>query len=161
MVLQTNPFDGRPKLRTLLQHWSLLPVRWPTGPGAAVLPAGDARYCHTGAARRPLVQPELRGNGIERVSIQVNRFGANDFVFSQSNGDLNLARRCLRLCVGIDGAHGAALNNLAVLAARCGQQDRARSYLAAAKSVLPGSEEVTGNIVLMDAMKSDVDTDDG
>lgn len=73
----------------------------------------------------------------------------------QTNGDLNLARRCLRLCVGIDGAHGAALNNLAVLAVRCGQNERARAYLAAAKSVLPSSEEVTCNCELIDAMKTE------
>lgn len=71
---------------------------------------------------------------------------------TKSNGDLNLARRCLRLCVSIDGSHGAALNNLAVLAVHCGQTERARSYLVAAKSVLPGSEEVGKNNELIDAM---------
>lgn len=66
-----------------------------------------------------------------------------------------MARRCLRLCVGIDGAHGAALNNLAVMAIRCGQQERARAYLAAAKSVLAGSEEINSNCELIEAMNAD------
>ena len=63
----------------------------------------------------------------------------------QTTGDFNLARRCLRLCISTDGSHGAALNNLAILALRVGDQSKAKSYLSAAKSVLPNCEEITHN----------------
>lgn len=68
----------------------------------------------------------------------------------QTTGDFNLARRCLRLCISSDGSHGAALNNLAVLAVRSGQQSKGKAYLSAARSVLPNSEEVVHNIKLIE-----------
>lgn len=67
----------------------------------------------------------------------------------QTSGDFNLARRCLRLCLSSDGAHGAALNNLAVIAAYFTQFGKANSYLTAAKTVLPNSEEVEHNSKLI------------
>lgn len=67
----------------------------------------------------------------------------------QTSGDLNLARRCLRLCLSSDGSHGAALNNLAVISAQLGQFTKAKSYLAAAKEVLANSDEVEQNISLI------------
>lgn len=68
----------------------------------------------------------------------------------QTTGDFNLARRCLRLCISSDGSHGAALNNLAVLAVRSGHQSKGKAYLSAARSVLPNSEEVVHNINLIE-----------
>ncbi|XP_055684507.1 tetratricopeptide repeat protein 8 [Lutzomyia longipalpis] len=70
-----------------------------------------------------------------------------------TSGDFNLARRCLRLCISCDGSHGAALNNLAVLAAKAGQRSKARSYLAAAKSALPDSPEIHHNLEHIDSAK--------
>lgn len=60
-----------------------------------------------------------------------------------------MTRRCLRLCLSADGAHGAALNNLAVICAQLGQHAKAKSYLVAAKAVLPNSDEVEQNTKLM------------
>lgn len=60
-----------------------------------------------------------------------------------------MARRCLRLCLSVDGSHGAALNNLAVISAQLGQYTRAKSYLSAAKAVLPNSDEVEQNSKLI------------
>ncbi|KAJ6649815.1 Tetratricopeptide repeat protein 8 [Pseudolycoriella hygida] len=62
-----------------------------------------------------------------------------------TSGDFNLAKRCLRLCISSDGSHGAALNNLAVLAMKSGHRDKAQSYFAAAKNVLADSDEVKHN----------------
>lgn len=70
-----------------------------------------------------------------------------------TSGDFNLARRCLRLCISCDGSHGAALNNLAVLAAKAGQRSKARSYLAAAKSALPDSSEIQHNLQHIESAK--------
>ncbi|GAB0089111.1 tetratricopeptide repeat protein 8 [Sergentomyia squamirostris] len=70
-----------------------------------------------------------------------------------TSGDFNLARRCLRLCISCDGSHGAALNNLAILAAKSGQRSKARSYLAAAKSALPNSSEIQHNLQHIDNVK--------
>lgn len=67
----------------------------------------------------------------------------------QTSGDLNLARRCLRLCLSSDGSHGAALNNLAVISTQLGQFTKAKSYLTAAKAVLSNSDEVEQNIKLI------------
>lgn len=69
--------------------------------------------------------------------------------FSKTSGDFNLARRCLRLCLSSDGSHGAALNNLAVISTQLGQHTKAKSYLNAAKAVLPNSEEVELNTKLI------------
>lgn len=69
--------------------------------------------------------------------------------FFQTSGDLNLARRCLRLCLSSDGSHGAALNNLAVISTQLGQFNKAKSYLTAAKAVLSNSDEVEQNIKLI------------
>lgn len=63
----------------------------------------------------------------------------------QNTGDFNLAKRCLRLCISADGAHGAALNNLAMLCHRSGQSHKAKAYLVAARSALPKSEEIEFN----------------
>lgn len=68
---------------------------------------------------------------------------------SQTSGDLNLARRCLRLCLSSDPSHGAALNNLAVISTQLGQYIKAKSYLAAAKAVLANSDEVEQNLRLI------------
>lgn len=57
-----------------------------------------------------------------------------------------MARRALRLCISADGSHGAALNNLAVLATYAGHFEKAKSYLNAAKSVLSESHEINYNI---------------
>lgn len=65
-------------------------------------------------------------------------------------GDFNLTRRCLRLCISIDGLHGAALNNLGVLSMKTGQQIKGRSYLMAAKSALPDNDEIVHNVNLME-----------
>lgn len=56
-----------------------------------------------------------------------------------------MAKRCLRLCISSDGSHGAALNNLAVLAIKSGQRDKAHSYFVAAKNVLADSDEIKHN----------------
>lgn len=68
-----------------------------------------------------------------------------------ASGDMQLARRCLRLCISTDGAHGAALNNLAVLTAKKGGRDRAKAYLLAARTVMPTSAEICRNSELMGA----------
>ncbi|SPP79705.1 tetratricopeptide repeat protein 8 [Drosophila guanche] len=67
-----------------------------------------------------------------------------------TSGDFNLARRCLQLCLTSDARNGAALNNLAVLAAQGGDIMGAKSYLNAAKDMMPDAEEVTGNLQFMD-----------
>ncbi|XP_030565489.1 tetratricopeptide repeat protein 8 [Drosophila novamexicana] len=67
-----------------------------------------------------------------------------------TSGDFNLAKRCLQLCLTADARDGAALNNLAVLAAHCGDIMGAKSYLNAAKDVLPDAGEVNANLQYMD-----------
>lgn len=49
------------------------------------------------------------------------------------------------MCISADGAHGAALNNLAMLCHRSGQSHKAKAYLVAARSALPKSEEIEFN----------------
>lgn len=68
----------------------------------------------------------------------------------QTSGDFNLAKRCLRLCISSDGSHGAALNNLAILAIKGGQREKAQSYFVAAKNVLGDSDEVKHNLDLFE-----------
>nr|XP_014086374.1 tetratricopeptide repeat protein 8 [Bactrocera oleae] len=68
-----------------------------------------------------------------------------------STGDFHLARRCLQLCLTADACSGAALNNLAVLAAHSGDLMRAKSYLQAAKEVLGNSPEINSNLKYMQA----------
>ncbi|XP_011178528.2 tetratricopeptide repeat protein 8 [Zeugodacus cucurbitae] len=68
-----------------------------------------------------------------------------------STGDFHLARRCLQLCLTADACNGAALNNLAVLAAHSGDLMRAKSYLHAAKEVFSNSPEVNSNLEYMQA----------
>lgn len=72
-----------------------------------------------------------------------------DILFKTS-GDFNLAKRCLQLCLTSDAQNGAALNNLAVLAAQNGDILGAKSYLNAAKDVMPEAEEVLTNLQYMD-----------
>ncbi|KAH8262203.1 hypothetical protein KR038_011068 [Drosophila bunnanda] len=67
-----------------------------------------------------------------------------------TSGDFNLARRCLQLCLTSDAQNGAALNNLAVLAAQAGDVMGAKSYLNAAKDVMPEAEEIITNLQFMD-----------
>ncbi|XP_041450762.1 tetratricopeptide repeat protein 8 [Drosophila obscura] len=67
-----------------------------------------------------------------------------------TSGDFNLTRRCLQLCLTSDARNGAALNNLAVLAAQGGDIMGAKSYLNAAKDMMPDAEEVTSNLHFMD-----------
>ncbi|XP_030383816.1 tetratricopeptide repeat protein 8 [Scaptodrosophila lebanonensis] len=67
-----------------------------------------------------------------------------------TTGDFQLARRCLKLCLTSDSRNGAALNNLAVLAAHGGDIMGAKSYLNAAKDVLPNSNEIVTNLEYMD-----------
>lgn len=61
-----------------------------------------------------------------------------------------MARRCLRLCVTYDGSHGAALNNLAVLATRTGQYGKVKAYLIAAQTASPDCEEINHNVLLIE-----------
>jgi len=61
-----------------------------------------------------------------------------------------LAKRCHQLCLTSDARDGAALNNLAVLAAHSGDIMGAKSYLNAAKDVLPDAGEVVSNLQYMD-----------
>ncbi|XP_058060381.1 tetratricopeptide repeat protein 8 [Anopheles bellator] len=63
-----------------------------------------------------------------------------------TTGDIHLARRCLRLCIAANGTHGAALNNMAVLVARQKQYPKAKSYLQAARTALPASDEIEHNL---------------
>lgn len=68
----------------------------------------------------------------------------------QTSGDFNLAKRCLQLCLTSDARDGSALNNLAVLAAHSGDIMGSKSYLNAAKDVLPDAAEVVSNLQYMD-----------
>lgn len=52
-----------------------------------------------------------------------------------------------------DGSHGAALNNLAVLATRAGQYGKVRSYLVAAQTATPDCEEINHNVLLIEKYK--------
>ncbi|XP_016985619.1 tetratricopeptide repeat protein 8 [Drosophila rhopaloa] len=70
---------------------------------------------------------------------------------SVTSGDFNLAKRCLQLSLTSDAQNGAALNNLAVLAAQGGDIMGAKSYLNAAKDVMPEGSEVSFNLQFMDA----------
>ncbi|XP_050082872.1 tetratricopeptide repeat protein 8 [Anopheles aquasalis] len=63
-----------------------------------------------------------------------------------TTGDIHLARRCLRLCIAANGSHGSALNNMAVLVARQKQYHKAKSYLVAARTALPASDEIGHNL---------------
>ncbi|EDW13101.1 tetratricopeptide repeat protein 8 [Drosophila mojavensis] len=67
-----------------------------------------------------------------------------------TSGDFNLAKRCLQLCLTADARDGAALNNLAVLSAHGGDVMGAKSYLNAAKDVLPEASEVNANLQYME-----------
>lgn len=67
----------------------------------------------------------------------------------QTTGDFNLAKRCLQLCLTSDARNGAALNNLAVLAAYTGDVLKAKSYLNAAKDVIEESMEIENNLKYM------------
>ncbi|ALC38522.1 BBS8 [Drosophila busckii] len=67
-----------------------------------------------------------------------------------TSGDFKLAKRCLQLCLTADASDGAALNNLAVLAAQAGDIMGAKSFLNAAKDVLPETSEVQSNLQYMD-----------
>ncbi|KAH8409589.1 hypothetical protein KR222_008968, partial [Zaprionus bogoriensis] len=67
-----------------------------------------------------------------------------------TSGDFKLAKRCLQLCLTSDARDGAALNNLAVLAAHSGDIMAAKSYLSAARDVLPEAGEVQANLQYMD-----------
>uniref|UniRef100_A0A182JHW6 Uncharacterized protein n=1 Tax=Anopheles atroparvus TaxID=41427 RepID=A0A182JHW6_ANOAO len=63
-----------------------------------------------------------------------------------TTGDIHLARRCLRLCIAANGSHASALNNMAVLVARQKQYQKAKSYLQAARTALPTSDEIGHNL---------------
>ncbi|ETN65764.1 tetratricopeptide repeat protein, tpr [Anopheles darlingi] len=65
---------------------------------------------------------------------------------AMTTGDIHLARRCLRLCIAANGSHGSALNNMAVLVARQKQYHKAKSYLVAARTALPASDEIGHNL---------------
>ncbi|XP_075153273.1 tetratricopeptide repeat protein 8 [Haematobia irritans] len=67
-----------------------------------------------------------------------------------TTGDFNLAKRCLQLCLTSDARNGAALNNLSVLAAHTGDILKSKSYLNAAKDVMPDSMEIENNLKYMD-----------
>ncbi|XP_013104144.2 tetratricopeptide repeat protein 8 [Stomoxys calcitrans] len=67
-----------------------------------------------------------------------------------TTGDFNLAKRCLQLCLTSDARNGAALNNLSVLAAYTGDILKSKSYLNAAKDVMPDSQEIKNNLKYMD-----------
>lgn len=67
------------------------------------------------------------------------------FPILQIVGDNKLARRCLRLCLSYDVFCGSALNNLGVIAIQMKQINKAKSYFAAAKTVLSDSFEVKHN----------------
>ncbi|KAH8266475.1 hypothetical protein KR044_003856 [Drosophila immigrans] len=67
-----------------------------------------------------------------------------------TSGDFGLAKRCLQLCLTSDARDGAALNNLAVLAAHSGDILGAKSYLNAAKDVQPEGSEIVANLHYMD-----------
>lgn len=60
-----------------------------------------------------------------------------------------MAKRCLQLCLTSDARNGAALNNLAVLAASTGDVLKAKSYLSAAKDVFDDSVEIENNLNYM------------
>uniref|UniRef100_A0A182WYQ6 Uncharacterized protein n=1 Tax=Anopheles quadriannulatus TaxID=34691 RepID=A0A182WYQ6_ANOQN len=63
-----------------------------------------------------------------------------------TTGDIHLARRCLRLCIAANGSHASALNNMAVLVARQKQYQKAKSYLQAARTAHPTSDEIGHNL---------------
>lgn len=85
--------------------------------------------------------------------IDLNRMNSHisyqNFFNFQTSGDLNLAKRSLRLCLSSDASHGSALNNLAAISAQLGQYSKAKTYLTAAKAVFSNSEEVEKNIKLV------------
>lgn len=59
-------------------------------------------------------------------------------------------KRSLRLCVSYDGAHSDALNNLAVLAAKNQQFNKAKQYLVTAQTANPKSSEIEANLELIE-----------
>lgn len=65
-------------------------------------------------------------------------------------GDLDFARRCLRICTSLDGSHGAALNNLAVIAAKKENSMKAKVYLTLAKKLLPDCPEIKYNLQVVE-----------
>lgn len=65
-------------------------------------------------------------------------------------GDLDFSRRCLRICISLDGAHGSALNNLGVIAMKKENSTKAKMYFSLAKKLLPDCNEIKHNSQLIE-----------
>lgn len=65
-------------------------------------------------------------------------------------GDLDFTRRCLRICISLDGAHGSAINNLGAIAFKKENIAKAKMYLTLAKKLLPDCEEIKQNSKLIE-----------
>lgn len=59
-------------------------------------------------------------------------------------------KRSLRLCISYDGSHSDALNNLAVLATKTQQFNKAKQYLVTAQTADPKSVEIEKNLELIE-----------
>lgn len=57
--------------------------------------------------------------------------------------------QCLRLCIGIDAGHSAALNNLGVLELKHKKNKMAKTFFTAALIANPHSPEALNNIKLV------------
>ncbi|CRL00603.1 CLUMA_CG013863, isoform A [Clunio marinus] len=65
-------------------------------------------------------------------------------------GDLDFARRCLRICISLDGGHASALNNLGVIAMKKENSTKAKMYFNLSKKLLPENDEIKHNINLIE-----------
>ncbi|XP_018562782.1 tetratricopeptide repeat protein 8 [Anoplophora glabripennis] len=66
-------------------------------------------------------------------------------------GDMELAIRCLTLCLSLDSTHASAYNNLAVLHHKTGKINLAKAYLTSAREMEPDLVEPQTNLELLQA----------
>lgn len=66
-------------------------------------------------------------------------------------GDLDFTRRCLRICISLDGAHGSAINNLGAVAIKKENVAKAKMYFTLALKLLPDCEEIKHNSELIES----------
>lgn len=84
-----------------------------------------------------------------RASANAAGTGLSRFFLWKAAGDVDLAMRCLGVCLFCDPSHAAALNNLAVLHRKRGSSGLAKAYLQSAKALRPEMPEASRNLELL------------
>ncbi|XP_036327818.1 tetratricopeptide repeat protein 8 [Rhagoletis pomonella] len=139
-------YDGNPEM-ALMYYRRILSL----GIHSAELYCNIALCCLYGGQIDLVLPCFQRALLLSKTSDQKADIWYNLSFVALSTGDFHLARRCLQLCLTSDARNGAALNNLAVLAAHTGDLMRAKSYLQAAKEVMDSSSEIDSNLEYMQA----------